>query len=139
MSDQIRERLDEHEASVLFPPPLDYEAGLTYPLEALRDHKRAAFIAGAAWQRKELDKQISDMPEQFRDPEKLARFVIENEWALDSQTNPSGRADWRETLQRVYDSWDADTPDDIVSTIAAAIRFDRHFRTAPEGDDHGRQ
>lgn len=38
----------------LFPPPPDGELGLTYPLDALRDGKRDAFVLGAAWQRSQL-------------------------------------------------------------------------------------
>lgn len=74
-------------------------------------------------------REASTLPQRFRAPEALARFTIENEWALDSEINPSGRADWHETLHRVHDSWDADSPEDIVSAIAAAIRLDRDFRT----------
>ena len=68
------------------------------------------------------------VPERFHDLTDLARFVIEEEWALESEVSPSGRADWRETLNRVYDAWDAETPDDIVSAIVAAVRFDRSLR-----------
>ena len=65
---------------------------------------------------------------RFHDLTELARFVIEEEWALESEVSPSGRADWRETLNRVYDAWDSETPDDIVSAIVAAVRFDRSLR-----------
>ena len=42
-------------ASDLFPEPEGREANKTYyPLEALREHKRGAFILGAAWQREQL-------------------------------------------------------------------------------------
>lgn len=83
------------------------------------------FTKGAAW----ADEQgASATPERFRDDDELARFVIENEWALESKVNPSGRADWRETLNRVYDAWDSETPFDIVSTIVAAVRLDRSLR-----------
>ena len=68
------------------------------------------------------------VPERFHDLTDLARFVIEEEWALESEVSPSGRADWRETLNRVRAEWDDQTPDDIVSTIAAAVRLDRSFR-----------
>lgn len=70
----------------------------------------------------------STLPKRFRDPDALARFIVENEWALDSEVNPSGLADWEETLRRVFDSWDANTPDDILAAIAAAVRLDRSFR-----------
>ena len=79
--------------------------------------------------RRDAAKEMSALPKRFRDPEALARFIIENEWALDSEINPSGRADWLETLNRVHDNWDERTPDDFVSAIAAAIRLDRDFRT----------
>ena len=68
------------------------------------------------------------VPERFHDLTDLARFVIEEEWALESEVSPSGRADWRETLNRVYDAWDSETPADIVSAIVAAVRFDRSLR-----------
>lgn len=70
----------------------------------------------------------STLPERFRDPDALARFIVENEWALDSDDAESGIVDWREALNRVYEAWDGDTPDDIVAAIAAAVRLDRSFR-----------
>lgn len=81
----------------------------------------------------------STLPEKFRDPSALAKFVIENEWALDSESDPNVRADWYETLHRVFDTWDADTPEDIVSAIAAAIRLDRDFRDFREENERIRQ
>lgn len=87
---------------------------------------QAGFREAAEWAEA---REGSTLPERFRDPSALARFIIENEWALDSEINPSGIADWHETLHRVYDAWDADTPEDIVSTVAAAIRLDRSFRS----------
>lgn len=42
------------ERANLFYPPPEGELGLTYPLEALRDGKRDAFVLGAAWQREQL-------------------------------------------------------------------------------------
>lgn len=83
------------------------------------------FTEGAAWAE---EQGPSAVPDRFHDPTDLARFVIEEEWALESEVNPSGRADWRETLNRVYDAWDSETPDDIVSAIVAAVRFDRSLR-----------
>ena len=83
------------------------------------------FAEGAAWA---VEQGGSTIPERFRDDDELARFIIENEWALESEVNPSGRADWRETLNRVYDAWDSETPGDIVSAIVAAVRFDRSLR-----------
>ena len=41
-------------ANLFSPPPSDCELGLTYPLEALRDGKRDAFVLGAEWQRAQL-------------------------------------------------------------------------------------
>ena len=42
------------ERANLFYPPPEGELGLTYPLEALRDGKRDAFVLGAEWQRAQL-------------------------------------------------------------------------------------
>lgn len=42
------------QANLFYPPPPDGEMGLTYPLEALRDGKRDAFMLGASWQQKQL-------------------------------------------------------------------------------------
>ena len=74
----------------------------------------------------------NDRPRAFHDSTDLARFVIVNEWALESPRTESGMAGWRETLNAVYDAWDADTPDDIVSTISAAIDLDRSYRVDAE-------
>ena len=74
----------------------------------------------------------SDRPRLFHDSADLARFVIVNEWALESPRADSGIAGWRETLSAVYDAWDADTPDDIVSAISAAIDLDRSYRVDAE-------
>ena len=41
-------------ANLLYPPPPDSELGLTYPLDALRDGKRDAFILGASWHQEQL-------------------------------------------------------------------------------------
>lgn len=74
----------------------------------------------------------SDRPRAFHDSTDLARFVIVNEWAVESPRTDSGVAGWRETLNAVYDAWDAETPDDIVSTISAAIDLDRSYRVDAE-------
>lgn len=41
-------------ANLFYPPPPDGETGLTYPLEALRDGKRDAFMMGASWRQEQL-------------------------------------------------------------------------------------
>ena len=74
----------------------------------------------------------SDRPRAFHDSTDLARFVIVNEWAVESPRTDSGVAGWRETLNAVYDAWDAETPNDIVSAISAAIDLDRSYRVDAE-------